>query len=81
MGTNQLAIYGGGTLASSYSDAWLLDLDALHWKPLDAALAPVGSAKKEADPEPRVEHAGAVVGGRWVVVGGAGDGRDCTGCR
>lgn len=70
-----MAVYGGGSLSHCFNDAWLLDVDALRWRPMEECLAAEGD-----DPGPRASHAAAALGGRWYLVGGV-NGEAGAACR
>ncbi|EFJ47063.1 hypothetical protein VOLCADRAFT_121032 [Volvox carteri f. nagariensis] len=64
-----IVIFGGGSVATCFSDLHMLDTHELTWTQLAQAGAKV---------TPRAGHAGAVLGGIWYIVGGGNNVKGCT---
>ncbi|GLC41365.1 hypothetical protein PLESTB_001019800 [Pleodorina starrii] len=64
-----IVIFGGGSVATCFSDLFLLDTQELIWTQLTQAGAKV---------TPRAGHSGAVLGDIWYIVGGGNNVKGCT---
>jgi len=64
-----LLFFGGGSVASCFDDLFVFDTERMRWHS-----APVKGRK----PSPRAGHAGAILHGRWYIVGGGNNASGCT---
>ncbi|GIL81267.1 hypothetical protein Vretimale_1171 [Volvox reticuliferus] len=64
-----IILFGGGSVATCFSDLQMLDTQELTWSQLAQAGAKV---------TPRAGHSGAVLGDIWYIVGGGNNVKGCT---
>lgn len=64
-----LLVFGGGSVATCFSDLFVLDTQAMAWsQPL----------QQGAKVSPRAGHTGVVIGDIWYIVGGGNNVKGCT---
>ncbi|KXZ49410.1 hypothetical protein GPECTOR_21g636 [Gonium pectorale] len=68
-GDRYVLLFGGGSVATCYSDLHMLDTEQLAWSQPPQAGAKVA---------PRAGHSGVVLGDIWYIVGGGNNVRGCT---
>ncbi|GIL58353.1 hypothetical protein Vafri_13410 [Volvox africanus] len=64
-----IILFGGGSVATCFSDLHMLDTQELTWSQLAQAGAKV---------TPRAGHSGAILGDIWYIVGGGNNVKGCT---